>query len=156
AAAQVVTTLAGSGAIGSAEGKAASASFSYPQGLAVDSSGNVYVADGSLKIRKIAPDGFVTTIAGNGLPGYDIGPADNSRFWGPLGVAVDAAGAVWVADSDDWIGDGQWVKKIADGVVQYVDLYPGWAPVALALDRFGTFYVLDWYEGLWRIPAEGQ
>ncbi|HKA37222.1 MAG TPA: SBBP repeat-containing protein, partial [Thermoanaerobaculia bacterium] len=53
AAAQVVTTLAGSGAIGSAEGKAASASFSYPQGLAVDSSGNVYVADGSLKIRKV-------------------------------------------------------------------------------------------------------
>ncbi|HKF42809.1 MAG TPA: S-layer homology domain-containing protein [Thermoanaerobaculia bacterium] len=155
AAAQVVSTLAGSGAIGSADGNAATASFSYPQGLAVDSSGNIYVADGSLKIRKIATNGFVTTIAGNGLPGYDDGPAESSRFWGPLGLAVDAAGAVWVADSGD-VFDGAYVKKIINGFVENLVLYPGYAPTALAFDRFGALYILDEYEGFWRVSADSS
>ncbi len=69
ATAQVVTTLAGSGAAGSVDGNRAEAFFSYPQGLAVGPSGNVYVADtSSLKIRKITPEGLVATLAGDGRP----------------------------------------------------------------------------------------
>src|SRR5260370_20719161 len=109
--AQVVTTLAGSGGSGSGDGKGAEAAFWDPQGLAVDTSGNVYAADTtSLKIRKVTPDGLVTTVAGNGHPGYEDGVGTKARFFGPLGVAVDASGNVWVADQDDGI-DGQYIKK---------------------------------------------
>jgi len=70
--AQVVTTLAGSGAPGSVDGKGAEASFSYPLRLSVGPAGNVYVADTNrLKFRKITPEGLVTTLAGDGHPGYE-------------------------------------------------------------------------------------
>jgi sugar lactone lactonase YvrE len=155
--AQVVTTLAGSGAKGSADGNGSAASFSDPQGLAADRSGNVYVADtGSSKIRKITPDGLVTTFAGNGHSGYQDGPAATAGFFGPLGVAADASGNVWVADQDDGI-DGQYVKKITpDAIVHNLILYPGLDPVALALDNSGSLYVLDASGGLWKITADGN
>ena len=81
----VVTTLAGSGVEGSANGTGAAASFNYPIGVEVDSSGNVYVADHvNHLIRKITPAGVVTKLAGS--------------FNYPQGVAVDSLGNVYVAD----------------------------------------------------------
>ncbi len=153
--AQVVTTLAGSGATGSVDGNGAQASFSYPQGVAVGPSGNVYVADtGSLKIRKITPEGLVTTLAGDGRPGYDDGIGTQARFWGPLGVAADASGNVWVADADDGF-DGQYIKKITpDGVVVNLILYPGFNPIAMAVNNSGSLYVLDLDGGLWKISTD--
>jgi serine/threonine protein kinase, bacterial len=150
--AQVVTTLAGSGAVGSVDGNGAEASFAYPLGLAVGPSGSVYVADtGSLKIRKITPEGLVTTLAGDGRPGYEDGIGTQARFWGPLGVAADASGNVWVADSDDGF-DGAYIKKITPGgVVVNLILYPGFNPVAVAFDKSGSLYVLDLDGGLWKI-----
>ena len=87
--AQVVTTLAGSGASGSADGNGAEASFWNPSGLAVDSSGNVYVADtDNNKIRKLMPSGTVTTLAGSGNKGSADGKGASASFRFPRGIAV--------------------------------------------------------------------
>jgi uncharacterized protein (TIGR03437 family) len=96
-------------------GPAISARLSWPVGVAVDSAGNLFIADPGLnfetgdagddpavdhRIRKISPDGIITTIAGNGSPGFsgDGGPAGTAALDGPIGVAVDGAGNVYVAD----------------------------------------------------------
>jgi len=95
----VVTTFAGSGNQGSAEGTGTEASFYQPKGVTVDSLGNLYVADyGNNKIRKITPSGVVTTFAGSGIDGSNNGAVNIATFYGPSGVAVDASGNVYVAD----------------------------------------------------------
>lgn len=99
----VVTTLAGSGEYGNADGPGIEASFAYPHGIALDSSGNIYVGDlYNHKIRKITPDGMVTTIAGSLIRGKRDGPATGNfvaRFYHPAGIAVDSNGNIYVADS---------------------------------------------------------
>ncbi len=101
----VVTTFAGSGVTGSADGTGTAASFTAPFGIAVDSSGNVYVADTfSNLIRKITPAGVVTTFAGGGGSGAvgsgaDDGTGTAASFNAPFGIAVDSSGNVYVADS---------------------------------------------------------
>jgi sugar lactone lactonase YvrE len=100
----VVTTLAGSaGASGSADGTGTAARFSDPFGVAVDGTGNVFVADCSNNtIRKITPSGVVTTLAGTaGSSGSADGTGAAARFGDPEGVAVDGAGNVFVADSNN-------------------------------------------------------
>lgn len=94
-----VSTLAGSGEAGYAEGSGVEAQFNFPSGLAVDSAGNLYVADAfNHCIRKITPQGVVSTLAGNGSSGYADGPGAQAQFNLPAGVAVDASGNVYVAD----------------------------------------------------------
>ncbi len=94
-----LATLAG-GVEGFQDGQGVGARFNTPSGLALDATGNVYVADtGNHAIRKVTPDGVVTTIAGNGLPGYRDGPGGQAQFDGPMGVSVDADGRVIVADA---------------------------------------------------------
>ena len=97
-----VTTLAGTaGTFGSADAVGAAASFGYPAGMAVDAAGNVYVADADNDtIRKILPDGTVTTLAGTARQAGSTDAAGAAaRFSYPTGVAVDAAGNVYVADT---------------------------------------------------------
>lgn len=102
------TVFAGSGSIGDADGTGTAASFSYPRGLAVDTGGNVYVADQSnSKIRKITPAGVVTTLAGSGTPGGNDGTGSAASFFSPVAVAVDKAGNVYVAD-----GNSNKIRKI--------------------------------------------
>jgi len=91
-----------SGQQGSANGPAASATFYFPNSVAADASGNVYVADGiNNLIRKITSGGIVSTFAGDGLAGAVDSTGTNASFNGPAGLAVDAAGNVYVADSDN-------------------------------------------------------
>jgi sugar lactone lactonase YvrE len=113
----VVSTLAGSGSAGSgSNGSGTSATFRAPSGLAVDSTGTVYVADtGNHLIRKITKDGVVSTLAGSGLPGSDNGSGTSATFRAPSGLAVDSAGTVYVADYSNHL-----IRKIA--VASYVRL----------------------------------
>ncbi|MES2572983.1 MAG: hypothetical protein V4710_23370 [Verrucomicrobiota bacterium] len=100
----IVTTLAGrAGKIGSADGSGSEARFNTPQGLAVDESGNIYVADtASHTIRKISGGEAVTTLAGSaGNKGSADGTASAARFDAPGGVAVDGHGNVYVVDDNN-------------------------------------------------------
>ena len=94
-----VTTFAG-GSRGSTDGTGADASFNYPEEVAVDGDGNVYVADeGDHTIRKITPAGVVTTLAGAaGSSGLADGTGPLARFNRPAAVAVDGVGNVYVTD----------------------------------------------------------
>jgi sugar lactone lactonase YvrE len=97
-----VTTLAGKPKKGHANGKGAAASFNRPDGIAVDKSGNVYVADvENSKIRKITPDGNVTDFAGTGKRGADNGLANAASFYRPFGVTIDNSGNLYIADYEN-------------------------------------------------------
>ena len=127
--------------------------FDTPSGIALDKAGNLLVADtGANTIRRITPEGAVTTLAGDGIAGLRDGPAAQARFNGPIGVAADDKGDVYVADSyNDRIRlitpDGQ-VRTLAGGDA------PGFAdgtgaaaafdtPTALAPGRDGALFVAD-------------
>ncbi|NCX94789.1 MAG: hypothetical protein EBX41_00005, partial [Chitinophagia bacterium] len=99
----VISTIAGNGSNGySGDGGAATAASLYnPQGVAVDASGNVYIADAhNHRIRKVNTSGVITTIAGNGSYGYsgDGGAATAASLADPIGVAVDVSGNLYIAD----------------------------------------------------------
>jgi sugar lactone lactonase YvrE len=94
-----LSTIAG-GTRGFRDGPRGVAEFDVPSGVAVDAAGTLYVADtGNHAIRRVAPDGTVTTIAGDGSAGFQDGAGQSARFNAPIGIAVDRAGALLVADS---------------------------------------------------------
>ena len=144
--------LAG-GREGFADGVGAAAAFNTPSGIALDGHGNLYVADtGNHAIRKLTRQGVVTTLAGDGMPGFADGVGGQARFNGPMGVAVDGAGRVFVADT--------WNDRIrvieADGRVWTLagGDRPGFAdgkgdqarfdtPTAIAVDADGVAWVAD-------------
>ena len=100
----LVSTLAGTAGVqGNADGTGAVALFTFPQGVATDGAGNVYVADtNNCTIRKITPAGVVSTLAGtSGQTGTTDGIGAAARFTNPEGVATDGAGNVYVADTDN-------------------------------------------------------
>jgi serine/threonine protein kinase/sugar lactone lactonase YvrE len=136
-----VSLLAGSpGNPGWKDAKGDNAHFRNPWALAVDRSENVYVADkDNSVIRKITPDGLVTTLAGqHGAPGFADGPRETARFKEPHGVAVDSLGHVYVADTANQavreISPSGDVTSIARGLFQ---------PQSIAADSQGTVYVSD-------------
>jgi streptogramin lyase len=97
----VVSTLAGTGEEGFADGPGNDAKFAAPYSVAVGTDGTLYVADShNFKIRAINPtNGVVSTLAGSGLVGSDDGPGSAATFWFPTGVGVGPNGTVYVADT---------------------------------------------------------
>jgi uncharacterized protein (TIGR03437 family) len=154
----IITTAAGNGddAFSGDGGKPLDASFSDADGVAVDLSGNIYVADSSnRRIRKIA-NGIVTTIAGTGVQGFsgDGGPASSAMLGRPVAITVDADGNLFYADSVNQrirrISVGGIISTVAgNGVAAYSgDGGPATSaslnfPVGVALDAAGNIYVAD-------------
>lgn len=154
-----VTTFAGSaGQDGFVDGTGSAARFGRqtslpgPLALATDASGNVYVSDTyNFSIRKISPAGAVTTYAGTGQMGTQDGPASSATFHDPWGIAVDAAGNVYVGDRGAVrrISPDRMVTTIAGRVIEtgYQDGTAGEARfngiAGLALDNAGNLYISD-------------
>ncbi|HKS30646.1 MAG TPA: hypothetical protein VJS44_22660 [Pyrinomonadaceae bacterium] len=162
-----VTTLAGADE-GFQDGQGAGAKFNTPSALAVDAQDNLYVADtGNNAVRKIAPDGTVTTLAGGGEAGYMDGASRDARFNAPIGVAVDSDGSVYVADTYN-----DRIRKVAkDGQVTTVaggGASPGYldgpalsasfdTPCGLLVTPKGELYIADTgNNAIRRLTKEGQ
>ena len=153
-----VTTLAGQpGSPGSTDGTGSEARFSYPERVAVDRAGNVYVAE-NYTIRKVTPEGTVTTLAGKaGISDGVDGTNGAARFYDPEGMAVDSAGNIYVADAA-----GGTIRKVTpfetNWVVTTLAGRAGVGPISadgtntaarfnyptdVALDSAGNLYVAD-------------
>lgn len=152
----VVSTLAGqAGVTGATNATGTAASFSYPWGVAVDSAGNVYVADSlNQLVRKIVPGGVVSTFAGSlGVMGFANGTGSSAIFNGPNGVAVDSPGNLYVADLNNemvrtinpgagvgWLAGQPGVCGFTNGSVGVASLCN---PSGVAVDTSGNIYVAD-------------
>ena len=150
----VVTTLAGlAGTPGNLDGTGSAARFNFPRGVAVDSGGNVYVADSnSNTIRKITPAGVVTTLAGlAGSNGNTDGTGAAARFSQPQGITIDSTGNLFVADSGNFT-----IRMVTPaGVVTTIWGIPGLVgaddvdfvrfnlPLGIAVDADGSLYIGD-------------
>jgi sugar lactone lactonase YvrE len=97
----MLTTIAGSDIAGRSDGQGAAAQFVYLQGLVSDASGNIFVIDED-KIKKMTPDGTVTTVAGSGLHGFLDGAVAEAEFAMPWGIALDKQGNIYVADWENY------------------------------------------------------
>jgi sugar lactone lactonase YvrE len=155
----IITTLAGTGVAGFSgdTGQATAAQLAFPRGVAVDGAGNVYIADTSNhRVRKVAPNGVITTLAGTGVPGFsgDTGPGTAAQINTPYGVGVDGAGNVYIADTFN-----HRVRKVApNGVITTFagTGVPGFSgdtgqataaqlvlPSGIAFDAAGNAYIAD-------------
>jgi uncharacterized protein (TIGR03437 family) len=169
-AAGVISTVAGSsGASLGDGGPATQAELNQPRGITVDAAGNLYIADtGFNRIRKVTASGIITTVAGNGRSDYsgDGGPATSAALNTPSGVAVDAAGNIYIADTSN-----ARIRKVTPaGIITTVvgtgafgysgDGSPAVnatirTPMGVAIDASGSLYISDWGSGAIRKVTGG-
>jgi hypothetical protein len=150
----VVTILAGSGITGSTNATGTNASFNYPLGIAVDSTGNVYVADyANNLIRKITSVGVVTTLAGSGTNVYLDATGTNAGFRNPVGLVIDSVGNLYVTDEYSprirkITSSGVVTTLAGSGTATYLDATGTnagfWAPQGITIDFAGNMYVADY------------
>jgi uncharacterized protein (TIGR03437 family) len=138
-----ISTVAGNGTLGFAgDGSAATgANLNQPSGVALDSQGNIYIADTlNARIRKVSSSGTITTVAGNGLASYsgDGGSATGAQLNGPLGIASDNSGNLFVADSQNGV-----VRTVKNGAIASVGGGTLAIPRGVATDAAGNAYVAD-------------
>jgi uncharacterized protein (TIGR03437 family) len=153
-----ITTVAGNGAykFSGDGGPATSASLYEPSGVALEASGNLYIADGGHRIRKVSAGGTISTVAGNGIQGFsgDGGPATSASLAGPSGVAVEASGNLYIADTHNSrirkVSPAGIITTVAgNGVPRFSgDGAPATSasllgPQAVALDASGNLYIAD-------------
>ncbi len=154
-----ITTLAGNGTAGYSGdgGLATGAKLQQPEGVAVDTAGNVYIADtGNNVVRMVSPDLKIAALAGNGIQGYsgDAGPAVDARLATPNGVTVDAAGNVFIADTGNnavrMVAPNHTIRTIAgngtfgysgDGGLATAAEFE--SPAGVAVDPTGKVYIAD-------------
>jgi sugar lactone lactonase YvrE len=146
-----VLAFAGNGAQGIADGLGTAATLDTPRGIAMDAQRNLYVSQNHA-IRKISPDGTVSTFAGGNTPGYQDGSGADARFEQPQGLAMDASGSLFVADYGNrrirkidasgsvttFVGNDD--NSLANGNGTAASFN---APTVLALDANGNLYVAD-------------
>jgi sugar lactone lactonase YvrE len=143
-----VTTIAGNGKSGYIDGNANKAEFSSPAGIVIDKQGNLYVADNN-HVRKITPDGIVSTFAGNNTPGYMDGRANVARFSFIDDMVMDASGNIYATDDNRVraISPQGYVSTIAGSTAGYIDGNGTSAkfnnPAGLGVDSLGNIYVAD-------------
>jgi len=155
-----VSTFAGNGASGSADGNGSLASFNQPAGIVIDASGNLYVTDSKTNlIRKISSSGDVTTLAGSGAKGSTNGNGTLTSFNSPIGIAIDASGNLYVADSENNlirkinpVGD---VTTFAGNLVRGSNNGAGETarftmPYGVTVDATGNLYIADTFGNLIR------
>lgn len=161
----VVTTFAGSGAVGSGNGPALDATFYGICGLAFDKAGNLFTCDiNNHLIRKITPEGQVSTYAGTGVPGNTNGDRLSASFNNPIGIAIDPADNIYITDmlnqqirkiSPEGVvstiaGTGQ--KGAADGPAASASFnFPG----GIAVDGAGNIFIVDMHNGKIRLFGTG-
>jgi uncharacterized protein (TIGR03437 family) len=155
----VITTVAGNGApsYSGDGGPATSAELAGPGGVAVDSAGDIFIADGANnRIRMVTPGGIITTVAGNGARGYsgDGGPATSALLWGPTGIVLDHKGNVFIADSGNnrirMVSPGGVVTTVAGNGTHGYSGDGGPAtnaslnlPWSVAVDNAGNLFIAD-------------
>ncbi|GAB3993632.1 hypothetical protein GCM10028807_29390 [Spirosoma daeguense] len=156
--AQLITTAVGSNSRGDGN-VATAASLAYPIGVVADSSGNIFIVDSdNNRIRKVSTTGIITTVAGNGTPGFsgDGGLATNAMLDNPNSVAVDSVGNLYIADFKNHrirkvntsgiittiAGNGTFGFGGDGGLATSANLY---YPRGVAIDRTGNLYIADFY-----------
>jgi hypothetical protein len=157
--AQIITTVAGTGHAGyNSDNIAASGAEIYgPYGVAIDKSGNLYIADyGNYRIRKVSPDGIITTIAGTGVNGFsgENVPATNAEISLVRYIIVDDTGNIYISDE----GNNRVRKITTKDIITTIagnssygfngDNIPAtaatlWGPLGLAIDKAGNVYIAD-------------
>ena len=153
----VVTTLAGNGSSGFADGTGSVARFNLPFGITIDSNGNLYVGDSANnRIRMVTPSGVVTTLAGNATAGFADGTGGAAQFSYPMGVTLAPNGKLYVADNGNncirIVTLSGVVTTVRDQVGSIVSIY---RPYSATLDTYGNIYILNNDPKIYRITTDG-